>query len=409
MQHQQSHSEARLLAPRISDVLSTWVQIQNKNGSEVAYAYTGHESGSGDRKPPATPYLRLELRLHPDTLYISVGPPHRREASSPEASYSLIEAVVRKYSARASTRPEHEVRNAFIRALLTQSPIDEKAISRAARSLGIDLAQPRLVFLLDASSYILAPGGPEKPEEDGAAWRAKAMLDAACNYLKEPQEAACGYLGEGVVVLLKTSGPGDDYLWAEAAEDHRREQPRATRALLQMGTGLIDKLNSDLQASVHLALGRGGLGIEGVRSSYRDALVALRVGRALSLNTHLYTLPRLVPDGFLWLADAGLKRELACQLLSPLDSDPELARTLQIFFDENCSPAAAADKLVLHRNSLYYRLDKITELVGCDPRHIEDASGLLLAMRICQNTNEPSALSFLRSRSCAIFHPRPPT
>ena len=45
--------------------------------------------------------------------------------------------------------------------------------------------------------------------------------------------------------------------------------------------------------------------------------------------------------------------------------DP-LLQTLRVFFDVNCSHEAAAQRLGVHRKTIGYRLEKISELTGLD-------------------------------------------
>ena len=60
------------------------------------------------------------------------------------------------------------------------------------------------------------------------------------------------------------------------------------------------------------------------------------------------------------------------KLIAPLkDYDTErrnsdLIRTLRVFFSSNANASETADKLLLHRNSVLYRLMRIQELTGLD-------------------------------------------
>jgi len=82
---------------------------------------------------------------------------------------------------------------------------------------------------------------------------------------------------------------------------------------------------------------------------------------------------------FVGLSDEQTKSDLARHLLSPLDHETELLETLDCFFGQNCSPSSTARLLCIHRNTLSYRLDKITSLTGLDPRQFEDAMQIRLA------------------------------
>jgi carbohydrate diacid regulator len=51
-----------------------------------------------------------------------------------------------------------------------------------------------------------------------------------------------------------------------------------------------------------------------------------------------------------------------------------------VFFAEDCCNAPTAGRLAIHRNTLSYRLDKITSLTGLDPRHFDHAVQIRLAL-----------------------------
>jgi DNA-binding PucR family transcriptional regulator len=54
--------------------------------------------------------------------------------------------------------------------------------------------------------------------------------------------------------------------------------------------------------------------------------------------------------------------------------------TLMIFFRSNLNISLAAKELYLHRNTLIYRLDRITEETGLDPRMFKDAMLLQIVL-----------------------------
>lgn len=72
--------------------------------------------------------------------------------------------------------------------------------------------------------------------------------------------------------------------------------------------------------------------------------------------------------------------ELANHLLSPLDNEPDLISTPKIFFEQDCTFLATAKRLCIHRNTLTYRLEKITSLTGLDPRCFDEAVQIRLAL-----------------------------
>ena len=46
----------------------------------------------------------------------------------------------------------------------------------------------------------------------------------------------------------------------------------------------------------------------------------------------------------------------------------DLVRTLRVYFASGANASEAADRLYLHRNSMLYRLARIAELTGLDPK-----------------------------------------
>jgi DNA-binding PucR family transcriptional regulator len=77
----------------------------------------------------------------------------------------------------------------------------------------------------------------------------------------------------------------------------------------------------------------------------------------------------------------ALLEELSCspdlrpfrKLVDPLkkhdqERDSDLVRTLEVYFASGANASEAADRLLLHRNSIPYRLERVRELTGLDYR-----------------------------------------
>ncbi|MGL4618302.1 MAG: PucR family transcriptional regulator, partial [Chroococcidiopsis sp.] len=108
--------------------------------------------------------------------------------------------------------------------------------------------------------------------------------------------------------------------------------------------------------------------------------MALSLGHRFNGCDRVYCLDRLGIAAFIGVADEQTKIELATHLLSPLDCESELLTTVETFFVRDCSPSATAKQLLIHRNTLNYRLDKIASLIGLDPRRFDDAVQIRLAL-----------------------------
>ena len=65
----------------------------------------------------------------------------------------------------------------------------------------------------------------------------------------------------------------------------------------------------------------------------------------------------------------------------------ELLDTLRVFLEKDMSVADSARALYIHRNTLTYRLDRITEITGYNPRRLDGAVHLFMALWLSNHTN----------------------
>ena len=65
----------------------------------------------------------------------------------------------------------------------------------------------------------------------------------------------------------------------------------------------------------------------------------------------------------------------------------ELLDTLRVFLEKDMSIADSSRALFIHRNTLTYRLDRITELTGYNPRRLNGAVHLFMALWLSNHTN----------------------
>jgi purine catabolism regulator len=73
------------------------------------------------------------------------------------------------------------------------------------------------------------------------------------------------------------------------------------------------------------------------------------------------------------------------ELVEPLkkhdrERNSDLVRTLRVFFASGSNSSEAADKLLLHRNSIPYRLERVRELSGLDFRDYQARFAIQLGL-----------------------------
>ncbi len=330
------------------------------------------------------PCLRAPLQFRGRTGEVIVSHPLNGEPVSPRLAQVLVDLVINETTMVDRLPNQHELKNKFIHDLLHNAIDDEAAILREGQILGMDFAPPRAVILIDAADYILAPVGSSRREAtDTVIWRrAQVVIGSVVNFFRLPSDTICAHIGHGEVAVLKASNTKNLESWVEQADEHDPASPSWANltALKRAGNALLTRLRSDTRASINMGLGRYHPGVRGLAHSYQDARAALSLGRRFHGQDGVYCLDALGIAAFVGLSDERTKIELATYLLSPLDHEPELLDTLGAFFAADCSPSATAQRLAIHRNTLAYRLDKITSLTGLDPRRFDDAVQIRLAL-----------------------------
>lgn len=298
---------------------------------------------------------------------------------------ALVELIATQADLLAGIPDRHQLKNQFVYSLLFESPVDaagEALLVRQGQILGIDLTIPRAAILIDATSYIFAPGeATAEPDEAQMQHRAQRIISTVVGFFHLPSDTICAHIGGGEVVVLKASSTRDLLAWTD---QNGLEEPSPSwadlTALKRAGTALLARIRRDTGANITIGIGRYHPGIRGLARSYQDARAALLLGRHLHGSNQLHCLDGLGIAAFVGIADERTKIDLARHILGPLDHEPELIETLGVFFNADCSPSNTACQLSIHRNTLNYRLDKVTQLTGLDPRRFDQAVQIRLAL-----------------------------
>ncbi|MRW82766.1 transcriptional regulator [Pseudoduganella sp. FT26W] len=122
-----------------------------------------------------------------------------------------------------------------------------------------------------------------------------------------------------------------------------------------------------------LTMGIALQGIDGVATSYQSAKTAARIGRSRHPQRRLHS----YYDHALPVLLSGLNTGWqSAQLRAPIEklgkNKDMLQRTLEAWFAHDGHPAATAEALHIHRNTLDYRLRRIGDITGLDLARLED-------------------------------------
>lgn len=376
------------IARRVSELLCAQVLVIDER--EIVLAGSGESGLIGCSfnlimNQKSLHSFRIPLYLEDWAGEIVIGQPSNGEVISQRLAQALVELVVSQTTLQDRLPNQQELKDRFIHDLLHDLIKDEGTILRQAKLLRINLAPPRAVILIDAADYILgsaSEAGSPDTWNNLMQRRAQYVVSNVVSFFHLPSDTICAYIGDGEVAVLKASDTKNLVNWVDnPTELDQLSSPWANLAALERaGNALLARLRSDTGASINIGIGRHHPGIWGLTRSYQDARAALSLGRRFNGHNRVYCLNRLGMAAFVGIPNEQTKEELATYLLSPLDDEAELLDTLSVFFAEDCCPSSTAKQLSVHRNTLSYRLDKVTSLTGLDPRCFDDAVQIRLAL-----------------------------
>ena len=139
----------------------------------------------------------------------------------------------------------------------------------------------------------------------------------------------------------------------------------------------------------HIAIGLGQVAreVNVWRSSYRDAVQAKELAERLQTDIPLFIGDLGVFQLILSLSDRDKLAdfcEVTLGTLSEYDlrQNADLIKTLEAFFNCHGNLSQTAESLIVHRNTLLYRMNRINEIAGIDLNRPETRLALHLALTI---------------------------
>jgi carbohydrate diacid regulator len=375
---------AAAISERTADLLDADVSVTDEHGVVVASSTRGTIGLVFPQRAQAREILRIPIHMDTRAGEVIVTESGRAESVPPRIARALIDLMISQATVVAHLPNQYELKNKFIHDLLMNAFASDDDIIREGQVLGMDFAAPRAVVLIDAAAFVLSTGGEGLHDSDGSTVRRRvqSIIASIVAFFNLPNDAICGYIGNGEIAILKASSTHDlvDWTTDEGDTTSAGASWANVSALKRAAAALLCRLRHDTGTELSIGIGRYHPGVRGLSLSYRDAAMALSLGKRLHGLDQVHCLDRLGIAAFVGVSDERTKIDLARHLLAPLDSEPELLRTLDAFFKHDCSPSATAADLGIHRNTLSYRLDRVATLIGLDGRHFDQAVQIRAAL-----------------------------
>ncbi len=185
---------------------------------------------------------------------------------------------------------------------------------------------------------------------------------------------------EKSIIIVKELAPEDDY-----------------KKLDEMAEAIQTAVSGQLEENIHVAYGTIVKELKDVSRSYKEARMALDVGKiffgekkiiaysSLGIGRLIYQLP--IPLCKMFIKEIFEKK-------SPDDFDEETLITINKFFENSLNVSETSRQLYIHRNTLVYRLDKIQKGTGLDLRVFEDAITFKIALMVVKYMKHMETLEY---------------
>jgi purine catabolism regulator len=264
-----------------------------------------------------------------------------------------MELAKQKAVVDAETRARGDWMQQWLNSDPNDEAYDEMHVESSAEQAGIDLSQPYMAVLYRADS--------------GYGLR---VIDALRQEMDTRHASVVIGPAPGGVLMFYPAGAG--------------------QRALQVAENIRQAIAMRLRIKITGGVGRPAVGLKELRRSYRQAERARIMGAQLcnnDLGCLLYFGDLSLYQLLLSIEDQNELQRFCDEILGAVlvyddRHDGELVRTLEAFFANNGNLARTADALCVHRNTLSYRLSRVSDITAFDLDDAETRLMLHLALKV---------------------------
>ena len=224
-------------------------------------------------------------------------------------------------------------------------------IYNRAKKLHIEVSVPRAVFLVETGL-----------EKDGIVTEVlKSMFSSqAGDYITAVDESS--------VILIKA-------LESNTSHDE----------LMNIAETIVAMVNGEAMMNVKVAFGTIVPELKDVSKSYKEAKMALDVGKIFYAEKNVAAYSTLGIGRLIYQLPINLCKIFIEEIFGdnvPSDLDEETLNTINKFFENNLNVSETSRQLFVHRNTLVYRIEKLQKSTGLDLRNFDDALTFKIALMV---------------------------
>jgi hypothetical protein len=158
--------------------------------------------------------------------------------------------------------------------------------------------------------------------------------------------------------------------------------------------GVFDEINehaksmresivSDLYCRCYVSYGNLIYNIKDITRAYEEARECLILSKNFGIKEEIFYYDKILFEKIVYNINSKVKNELLSRFGDKFNLfDSELINTIEEFVNCGLNISDAARKLYVHRNTLIYRLDKITKETGFDIRNFKEATVFIIAFLV---------------------------
>ncbi|MCQ2499587.1 MAG: helix-turn-helix domain-containing protein [Lachnospiraceae bacterium] len=219
-----------------------------------------------------------------------------------------------------------------------------------ARKLHVDINVPRVVFVISS----------DKDKDNLIADLLKGMFSQ-----------------QGKDYVTKVDE--DNHILIKALEKEKPEE------LEMLANTIVDTISAEIMVNVRVGYGMIVDELKDVSKSYKEALMAIDVGRIFYAGRKVNSYSSLGIGRLIYQLPAGLCQMFIEEIFKdndPAGFDEEIVSTIYKFFENNLNVSETSRQMFIHRNTLVYRVEKLKAITGLDVRVFDDALTFMIAMMV---------------------------
>ncbi len=202
---------------------------------------------------------------------------------------------------------------------------------------------------------------------------------------------ADGYKDNNILESLRTHFGSNNKDFITAVDENNAivvkelEENDFSREVEKAGRAIIQALSREGITGVRISYGTAVGEIKEVSRSYKEAKMALDVGKIFFSDRDIVAYSELGIGRIIYQLPIPLCKMFIKEIFggkSPDDFDEETLTTITKFFENSLNVSETSRQLFIHRNTLVYRLDKLQKTTGLDLRVFEDAITFKIALMV---------------------------